>query len=267
MIRVFVGCDPNHCDAESQAVLEWSVRKHASEHLEIEWMQLSRDPESPWFSDQGRGWRTERWATTFSAFRWAIPSVCGYEGRAIYCDSDLIFMADVAELWRQAFEPGKAVMAKGDGSWRLCVSMWDCAAAKAWVPPIEDLQRDPGAHAAMTARLSSGVVQAFVGDWNCLDGGAYQNIRDPCIKAIHYTSIGTQPQLRHSIPRLEREGRKHWFDGKVEPHWRPDLVALFDELLAEAEANGYGVARYIQKPLYGDVVKRVMTNYRSGRKT
>src|SRR5215207_9690112 len=126
MIRVFVGCAANHEDIESQAVLEWSIRKHASEPVSITWMQLSRDPASPW-----SGWNTSQWVTPFSGFRWAIPAVCGYEGKAIYCDSDVIFMADIARLWDQEFESGKAVMAKGGNSWRLCVSLWDCAEMQA----------------------------------------------------------------------------------------------------------------------------------------
>ena len=65
-VRVFVGCAPNHEDAESQAVLEHSIRKHASLPVDITWMKLSRDPVSP-FS----GWNTELWPTPFSGFRWA----------------------------------------------------------------------------------------------------------------------------------------------------------------------------------------------------
>lgn len=265
-IRLFVGCDPNHCDAESQAVLEWSVRKHASQPVEIEWMKLSRDPASFWFSDgQGGGWNTSQWTTTFSAFRWAIPARCGFEGRAIYCDSDVIFMADVAELWNQPFPAGKCLLAKGGGSWRLCVSMWDCAAAKGFVMPLGDLRRLASAHSSMTSRLVAQHAAApFVGNWNCLDGESYQDLKDPDIKAIHYTSISSQPQLRHAIPRLAREGRKHWFNGEVREHWRGDLVALFDTLLEEAEANGYGPQRYLQDAPFGPVAKRDLSNYQAG---
>lgn len=268
MIRIFVGCDPNHCDVESQAVLEWSIRKHASQPVQIEWMKLSRDPESFWYSNGAEGWNTEQWATTFSAFRWGIPARCGFEGRAIYCDSDVIFMSDVAGLWRQEFQAGKCVMGKGGGSWRLCVSLWDCAVSRSFILPIEALRAQGDSHARMTARLmASNVVQSFVGNWNCLDGELYESLSAPDIKAIHYTSIGTQPQLRFAVPRLEAAGRKHWFNGEIRDHWRKDLIQLFDELLAEATAEGYGPARYLQDPPYGDVRKRDMAKYMSGRKS
>jgi hypothetical protein len=260
MIRVFVGCDPNHCDLESQAVLEWSIRKHASQPVEITWMRLSHDPASPW-----SGWNTKEWTTTFSGFRWAIPEVCGFKGRAIYTDSDVIFMADIAELWRQEFRPGKAVMAKGGGSWRLCVSMWDCEAARQWVLPLGELKANPHSHAIMTQRVRSGKwVQAFDGNWNCLDGENYNPLSNPEVKAIHYTSIGSQPHLRYAIARLKAKGLSHWYDGRIERHWRPDLVTLFDELFEEAKANGYPPERYADVPRFGDFQKRSLKNYRSG---
>lgn len=260
MIRVFVGCDPNHCDLESQAVLEWSIRKHATEAVNITWMQLSHNPASPW-----SGWNTIAWVTPFSGFRWALPEVCGFEGRAIYTDSDVIFMSDIAQLWHQEFRPGKAVMAKGDGSWRLCVSLWDCEAARKHVMPLKELRSNPHSHGIMTQRVRTGNwVQSFKGNWNCLDGEAYAPLSNPAVKAIHYTAIANQPQLRHAIARLKAQGLSHWYDGKVEPHWRPDLVTLFDGLLEEAKANGFPPERYAHEPRFGDFRKKSLKNYRAG---
>lgn len=264
-IRVFAACDPNHCDLESQSVLEWSIRKHASEPVEIEWMKLSRDPESFWYSDgEGKGWRTETWATPFSCFRWAVPARCNFEGRAIYCDSDVIFMADIAELWNQEMAPGKVALAKGGGSWRYCVSLWDCAEAASHILPLDTLRSDPGSHQRMVAyfRDRPYLTQQFVGDWNCLDGGAYGTLADCEIKAIHYTDIASQPQLRHALPRLAAAGKAHWFDGKTKPHVRADVVELFDRLLEEAKAEGYGPQRYAQDPDFGPIRKQSLKGYR-----
>src|SRR5690606_40467994 len=44
---------------------------------------------------------------------WGIPAFCDYQGKAIYMDTDMIVLCDLAELWNLEFEPGKAVMAKG----------------------------------------------------------------------------------------------------------------------------------------------------------
>jgi hypothetical protein len=259
VIRIFIGCAPNHEDAESQSVLEWSIRKHASEPVEIEWMKLSNDPASFW-----HGWNTESWATPFSGFRWAIPVRCNFEGQAIYMDSDVIVMADIAELWRQEFQPGRVAMAKGGGSWRYCVSKWNCAAMSDCVWPVEHLKSVASAHKSMVTYFSAHpqLTQAFEGDWNCLDGEGHSNLKDGVVKAIHYTDIGTQPQLKYALPRLAAQGRKHWFDGQVRPHPRADLVALFDELLEEATVNGYGVEHYLQEPMFGEIRKAHLTNYK-----
>jgi hypothetical protein len=264
--RVFVGTAANHEDAESQAVLEYSLRRHASIPVEITWMKQSRDPTSLWYTDPQGGWRTERWATPFSGFRWAIPYACDYEGRAVYTDSDVIFTGDIAELWRTPMAPGKAVVAKGKGSWRFCVSLWDCAAAAEHLDPIRVLMEDPHSHKAQGARFrAAGWVQPFGPgqNWNCLDGED-KPLDAPSTKAIHYTAMANQPHLRHAIPRLAAAGREHWFNGRVEPHWRPDLIELFDRLLAEADAAGFPVSRYTADPIFGPYRKMDLAHYRAG---
>ena len=265
MIHVFVGCAANHEDAESQAVLEYTLRLHASEPVDITWMKLSKDPESPFYSDAGDGWNTTKWATPFSGFRWAVPWLCKFKGRAIYMDSDFIVMADIAELWHQKFRPGKAVLAKGSlASWRMCLSMWDCAEARHCMLPMSKLIVDAGAHKAMTQRFldNSQVVQDFAGQWNCLDGEGYASINDPEIKAIHYTSMRHQPHLERACARLRNDGRAHWFDGTPERHWREDLIDLFDSMLYGAELSGYLVENYCRDPLFGPYIKASVANVR-----
>lgn len=256
MIKVFVGCAANGEDAESQAVLEYSIRATASEPVEIVWMQLSRDPDSFW-----HGWATQNWATPFSGFRWAIPAACNFEGRAIYMDSDVIVMADLAELWRQPMAAGQAVLAKHGG--RMCVSLWDCAAARPHVLPLARLKSDPGAHGEMGRRARAGkFVGQFEGHWNVLDGEGFGDLSDPAIKAIHYTDMSCQPQLKHALPRLAAAGQKHWFDGKVRPHPRPDLQALFDLLLEEAAGAGFRAENYLPADSFGAVSKQSLTHYK-----
>lgn len=256
-IRVFVGCAANGEDLESQAVLEWSIRKNTSLPVEITWMSLSSNPESPFFCDPdgsgpcGSGWRTEMWATPFSGFRWAVPHLAGWTGRAIYCDSDFIFMASVRELWQQPIPAGRVVLAKGGQDWRLCCSLWDCLAAVQHVPSIDALRDDPESHSKMTRKFGRGspLVAPFAGDWNNLDLRDGKAVGDPSVKAIHYTDMATQPQLAYAVPRLRAQGRTHWYDGRTGPHPRQDLQALFDRLLREATENGYGVERYAGQTL------------------
>lgn len=267
-IRIFVGCAANGEDLESQAVLEYTLRKHTSQPVEIIWMRLSRDPASPFYSDGPRGWQTQHWSTPFSGFRWAVPELCSFKGKAIYCDSDVIFRADVAELWEQPFRKGKVVLAKGGrDAWRFCVSLWDCEAAASYVPHLPRLQVRPEAHRELVARFKGAAfVQPFEGNWNCIDLEDYADINDPDIKVIHYSAEDSQPQLKHAIPRLAAEGRKHWFDGKVKQHWRSELQKLFDDLLIEAEDHDFERERYMPPELFGAFKKQSHAKgYRSHR--
>lgn len=258
-IRLAVACDPNHCDAEAQSVLEWSVRKNTTRPVEITWIKLSLDPDA-----YGHGWRTENWATSFSGLRWGLAQMYGYEGQYIYSDTDVIFLGDLAELWDQPFQPGKVAMAKGGGSWRYCVSKWNARAAADHIPALPWLRNEPNAHQRMVAyfRDHPNLTQPFAGDWNCLDGEGHPNLMDGKLKGLHYTDMSTQPSTRHAIKRLARTGRPHWYDGPVRPHPRADVVELFDQLLEEAAANGFGVERYLQDAPYGEMVKKNLAGYR-----
>lgn len=263
MIKVFVGCAPNHEDAESQAVLEWSIRKYASEPVEIEWMMLSRDPKSYYYSDLGKGWQTNEWATPFSGFRWGIPERCGWKGKAIYTDSDVIFMDDIAKLHNQTFNKGKWIMAKGGVSWRFCVSLIDCEAAKVVGQRLHEAKLMPNGHRNMIQLLTgSQYVQSFIGDWNCLDGDGHINVYDGHVKALHYTDMSMQPQLRYALKRLESQGQKHWYNGPIREHPRKDVVKLFDDMLHEADANGFTVEKYLSTTLYGEINKRSLSGYK-----
>lgn len=243
-IRLFVGADGTNCDLESQAVLEWSVRKHTTADVSIVWMQQAAT--GPW-----SGWQCASGRTPFTHFRWSLPSVCQYRGRAIYTDSDFIFLADIAELWSQPI-PQMALVRNPTGKISTSCILFDCAKAKGLVPPVEDLRKLPDAHGTLFNffRAHPEHLSAFDGNWDCGDLRGYE-LTDPAVKAIHYTRMSTQPQLPHATKRLAREGRSHWYTGETAPHPRPEVQQLFDQLLAEAEANGYGIERYRVQPFSG----------------
>lgn len=243
MIKIFVGCAANNEDLESQAVLHWSLKKNASEPFIIRSMQLSKNPASDFYSNGKAGWQISNWTTPFSGFRWAVPELCGFEGHAIYMDSDIIVKGDIAELWNAPFEPGKMVIAKGGNHpQRLCVCKWDCVAAKRWLPRLSDIQSDPNCHRFLMQRIAADrkLVQEFgdLGDWNALDIDPLDLV-DENVKAIHYTGIPTHLGLKHAIPRLNKVGQQHWFRGTPRRNPVRGLQELFDELLVEAEAADY----------------------------
>jgi hypothetical protein len=262
-IKLFVGCAANGEDAESLAVLEHSVRKNTKADVDITWMKVNHDSESPW-----GGWNMTTWATPFSGFRWAIPEACNFEGQAIYCDSDFIFLSDLQELWDQPFEKGKVVMAKGgEDSWRYCCAKWDCSKAGQYLLPLSRMKNIPQAHQRMMAFFSQNrqVVQSFEGNWNCIDG---EDLTLDKIDALHYSDMSSQFHLKYAIPRLEAEGKKHWFDGKIREHWRKDLQEIFDEYLTEAIAAGFTLEKYIpgNNAAFGEYNKQSQKYYGNAHK-
>lgn len=259
MIKIFVGCAANNEDLESQAVLHWSLKKHASRAFVICFMQLSRDRASPFYSGGAEGgaeggWQISNWTTPFSGFRWAVPEICDFSGEAIYMDSDVIVRGDVARLWDKEFEAGKMVIARGaPHPQRLCICKWDCAAAKNWLPKLSDIKADPNSHHFLMKKIAADakLVQPFggVGNWNALD--LEPGIWAPDVMAVHYTGISTHLGLKHSVPRLAKTNQKHWFGGIPRAHPDQKLQKEFDDLLAEAAEHDYQVYDYQRIPPFG----------------
>jgi len=235
-IELFVGCSPNGEDAESQMVLEYTAKKNSSLPVNIHWMKHSDNSDSFW-----HGWKSGSWATPFSGFRWGIPEFCGFAGQAIYMDSDMIVLGDLAELWNIPWNDNAIVM--GKGGWRFCVSKWNCARAAAVLPKVKIIRTTPHAHRELVRQLPKHpqLQQTIDRQWNNFDGET-DNIED--IKVLHYTNMSTQMHLKYAIPRLQAKGRCHWFDGTLSQHPRKDIVELFDTLYHEAIDAGYHVTQY-----------------------
>lgn len=259
MIRIFIGTSGNDEDLEFQSVVHYSLERHASEPLDITWMRLSRDPASFWYSDpqRKRGWCTAGWATPFSALRWGIPAACNFEGRAIYMDLDMVAMADIAELWHHEIPEGAAMVSKPEA---ICVTLYDNARMRELLPPIDEIKSRPGYYRDVRTRVTrSGKIQRYRNNWNCLDMrrdrgvGEYESVTDPDIKILHFTRIPTQPHLRHAMPRLAKEGRRHWYNKEaIRPHHRKDAIAYFEAELEGAIAHGYALDNYRNPTPFGD---------------
>ena len=84
-IKLFIGTSANYEDRDAELVYEYSLRRNSSSSLEINWMRLSNQRGSFWSN-----WNTKGWHTPFSGFRWAVPYLCNFKGRAIYTDVDMI---------------------------------------------------------------------------------------------------------------------------------------------------------------------------------
>ncbi|PJX24320.1 glycosyl transferase [Psychrobacter sp. L7] len=268
IVKVFVGCDPNNSDLEQMMVLDYSIKKHTSMAVEIVWMQLSSDPDSFWYSnpEKGEGWDTQKWATPFSGFRWAIPEYCDFKGRAIYMDADMVVLSDLNDLWSHPIEGQCVVAAKTkDAITRLCTCVWDCQKAQNVLMPVSQLKADPEGHDKLMKQFKERpeLITPYIDSYNCIDGEDLE-IKD--IKILHYSDMGTQFSHKYSIPRLEKEGAKHWFDGKIMPHTRQELSDLFDAYYQEAIDAGYSLENYRVEP-FGVIPKKSHKRYKGNKIT
>lgn len=248
MIRLFVGAAANGEDAESCAVLEYSARKHTTGPLEITWLMQTHDRRSPLF-----GWNTSGWITPFSGFRWAIPELCGFKGRALYMDSDMIVRADLRRLWAMPIPKPAIGLARVEGrKLRTCVTLFDCARARNVLPPIRTLRemKDP------KKRVRPEDFWPMEPGWNCVDLRGVAGVDDPRLKILHYSAMESQPHLAMAAERLARRGLVHWYDGPRTIHPRIEVPSLFLEQLREAEAAGFRVSNYEPAVPFGEYSKR-----------
>jgi len=252
-IRLFCGCAPNGDDAESMAVLEYTARKHTTGPLEITWMMQSRKPRSPWF-----GWNTANWITPFSGLRWGIPAACKYRGRAIYMDSDMIVLGDLRELWEKPIpKPAFALARVSDSKLRTCVMLIDCKRAKAVLPDLATLKAAKNQRSLVykMIRERPEILAEIGAGWNSIDL-AGTDLDDHALRILHYSEMSTQPHLEFARRRMGARGLRHWYDGPIREHPRPEIGRLFWRLMAKAIAAGYPVSRYQPRIPFGAIEKR-----------
>ncbi|WP_126147498.1 hypothetical protein [Synechococcus elongatus] len=155
-------------------------------------------------------------ATRFSTARYAIPHFCGYEGRAIYCDSDQILFTDLAELFDRdlgnaavAAVPVTAAVSRrrydrrhlaplrqqNHASYLTSVMLLDCAQLRHWDPQAILAGLSVGDY-SYTDLMFLGPqfcdrfglkVQDLESGWNHLD------VVQPDTKLLHFTDLETQP--------------------------------------------------------------------------
>lgn len=209
MIKIFVGTSANGEDAVAEKTLEYSLRKHSSEPIEVIFMR-NNDSYMGYFN-------SSTWATPFTNLRWTIPEYCNFTGKAIYMDVDQLNLKDISELYHIDLQ-GKPFASRED---RLCVMVIDCAAMRPLLQPVSVIKNTP----TYGNNIYWEIVKKshhFDPRWNCLDGED-RPISD--IWHLHFTSMPTQPW------------KPAWFRGIPKQHWRQDLVDLWNQYRIEAYAN------------------------------
>lgn len=144
--------------------------------------------------------------TEFSNFRWFIPEICGFQGRAIYLDSDMICFTDIG-IFDQIEMDGCQIMARSDayatkgkwgydphGSWALSMCLFDCETFRQTARELFD-GIDAGHYTYKQLHFMKPEFTNHYGlklcdlpaGWNDLD------VYTDETKLIHYTDLSTQP--------------------------------------------------------------------------
>ncbi len=172
-VRIFVGTEPGQYRAER--IFTWSIEQVRNPSRIYE-LYLMKDL---------AGFDRRGWLTGFTNYRFAIPYFAEGHGRAIYNDTDQIYLADPGKLFDTAMgNSGFLSIHDHDTS----VMLIDCERmAAVWTLEAAQQQR---------RKLLEAEARAVPGLWGPLD--PHWNARDDEYdpkrsKLLHYTTIHAQP--------------------------------------------------------------------------
>lgn len=193
-------------------VAAWSVKKRASIPVEIIHTWDRELPKRPC-------------PTGFSYVRLQVPALCGYEGRALYMDSDQIMYGDVAEL--AAMDMGGCRVLRPSN--QTAVLLMDCHLLPWDIGQYFDaLDKGEATYHDIMWKLwpvNAGEIGPLPDEWNMLDAWTER------AKILHYTKVATQPWLFGSHPF----GHK-WYDA-LDDALKGEAVTA--EQIAEDEKLGF----------------------------
>ena len=235
-VRIFIGTDPSQLGAAE--VLRQTILETSSLPVQVETMEKLHIPVPRDVRQSQR--------TGFSFARWAIPELCGFKGRAIYIDADMMVFSDIKELWEMPLE-GAAIAivdgrdtsycsdkAKGNKN-ETSVMLLDCEKAD-WTLAslIEGLDGRYQYKDMMTDLCflkEENILRSIPRRWNSMD------YWDETSSLLHYTNVPTQPWVAttnpvghvwiNNVKRLIKEGKiaASFIESQVaKGYFRPSLL-------------------------------------------
>lgn len=190
MLRIFIGWDSRF--PEPADVLRFSLLKHSSIPLDIRYLKLDElnlhrehDPLA---------------STEFTYSRFLVPHLCGFQGKAVFMDNDMLCFGDIKQLdeldmtglalrvVKHNYTPANTIKMYGcpqtsypRKNWSSLMVM-NCEKLTLWTKQVVETQSGAFLH-----RFQD-IPDAEIGDvpeaWNSLDW------MDETTKLIHYTNGG-----------------------------------------------------------------------------
>ena len=227
-VRVFIGSDENQKLA--QEVLASSLRRNASLRVDVRSLENVTTPEPA---------REElRTRTGFTFRRFRIPELCGWSGRAIYLDADMLVFDDIADVWRAAMPPGVSVLFTAQDTERarraqFAVMLLDCAALDWKIEAIVDgLNEGRWSYEELVYELAliplAAKAPGLSTRWNALD-----RYVEGTTALVHYTAMPMQPWIYPYHPL-----RDLWYDALRTALAEGDIdAALIEEEIAKGHVS------------------------------
>ena len=215
-IRIFVGTS-EYEDKWIEKILAWTLHQNTDRKLEITFMRPSMFPD----------WNTDGWGTPFTCFRYAIPELCNFEGRAIYMDVDQMNFRDIGMLYDTALEGCAFGMCWDElnknpkmyedtplerGWFADSVIVMDCERAKKYIAPIEEIAATTWGYKNVFSKeigspdreaVEDTIIKRIDSRWNSFDGFVTDGPAEDRSKQasyalediwhLHFTSLSSQP--------------------------------------------------------------------------
>jgi len=193
-IKVYVGSQEDQM--LSVKVLEYSIKKRTDVSVEVFPLHKA-GIEYPVPKDPNN-----RQRTPFSFQRFLIPELNGFNGKAIYCDSDMQVLNDIKQLWNlpMASNDLLTVMNKEESNRiiQFSVMLLDCNKLQWSINDIvkmldnEELNYDS---LMKEMRIAKNIGVKINSGWNCLEW--FDKDKS---SLIHYTDMPTQPWVSMQNP-------------------------------------------------------------------
>ena len=200
-VRVFIGS--GEASLVERKVSIYSLRKHSRRKLDIYVLNgthnaIERNDDQPYLAPMSLRVKYRN-TTEFSLYRYLIPQLCNFQGKAIYIDSDTICLTDIGELFDTPldgcdFLAKRAYSSEAKDLWGLSVMLIDCQKCNFDLETYYD-EIEQGLYSYPDlARMSPAFLAHHhyqIGElnplWNVFD------YYDNDTKLIHYTNLYTQP--------------------------------------------------------------------------
>lgn len=188
--RVFIGWDSR--EGECSDILAYSLRAHSSVPLDIRYLKLDElDFDRP---------RDPLQTTEFTYTRFLVPYLCGYKGKAVFMDCDMLALGDIGELDRLDMAPYALRVVKHDyrptattkmdgqkqtvyprKNWSSLMLM-NCERLGVWSKKV--VETHSGAYLHRFQDIDDDLIGEIPDTWNVLDR------MDETTRLIHYTTGG-----------------------------------------------------------------------------